>query len=71
MFVVCDNRSCMHNIRGEINYDLGNRPLVVFLTKLTDMQLGELDGGDRIWVEVKQKTNIRDLQEYGSRRSRL
>ncbi|OGO30820.1 MAG: hypothetical protein A2136_03240 [Chloroflexi bacterium RBG_16_54_11] len=28
MFVVCDNRSCMHNISGEINNCLGNRSLV-------------------------------------------
>ena len=28
IFVVCDNRACMRNIRSEINYCLGNRPLV-------------------------------------------
>ena len=36
MFVVCDNRSCMRDIRSEINYCLGNKPLVVSLTNLAD-----------------------------------
>lgn len=29
VFVVCDNRSCMHNICSEINYYLRNKLLVV------------------------------------------
>ena len=55
MFVVCDNRSCMRNIRSEINYCLGNRSLVVFLTNLADLQAGKRGEGDNIWLEVKQK----------------
>ncbi|MDI6694261.1 MAG: hypothetical protein QME21_04385 [Anaerolineales bacterium] len=55
MFVVCDNRSCMRNIRSEINYCLGNRSLVVSLTNLADLQTGKRGEGDRIWLEVKQK----------------
>ena len=41
MFVVYDNRSCMHNIRSEINYCLGNISLVVSLTILADLQIGK------------------------------
>jgi hypothetical protein len=55
MFVVCDNRSCMRNIRSEINYCLGNKPLVVPLTNLADLQAGKRGEGDRIWLEVKEK----------------
>jgi len=55
MFVVCDNRSCMRNIRSEINYCLGNRPLVVSLTNLADLQIGKRGEGDEIWLEVKQR----------------
>jgi hypothetical protein len=55
LFVVCDNRSCMRNIRSEINYCLGNRPLVVSLTNLADLQAGKRGDSDRIWLEVKQK----------------
>lgn len=56
MFVICDNRSCMRNIRSEINYCLGNRPLVVSLTNLTDLQNGKRGDSDRIWLEVRQKS---------------
>lgn len=55
MFVVCDNRSCMRNIRSEINHCLGNKPLVVSLTNLADIQTGKRGDGDKIWLEVKQK----------------
>jgi hypothetical protein len=55
MFVVCDNRSCMRNIRSEINYCLVNKSLVVPLKNLADLQLGKWGEGDRIWLEVKQK----------------
>ncbi len=55
MFVVCDNRSCMRNIRSEINYCLGHRSLVVSLTNLADLQAGKRGEGDRIWLEVKEK----------------
>ena len=54
MFVVCDNRSCMRNIRSEINYCLGNMSLVVSLTNLADIQTGKRCEGDGIWLEVKQ-----------------
>ena len=55
MFVVCDNRSCMRNIRSEINYCLGNKPLVVSLTNPADLQAGRQGDDDKIWLEVKQK----------------
>jgi hypothetical protein len=58
LFVVCDNRSCMRKIRSEINYSLGNRPVVVMLTNLADLQTGKRGDGDRIWLEVKQKGSI-------------
>jgi hypothetical protein len=32
MYVLSDNRSCMRDIRSEINYCLGNKPPVVLLT---------------------------------------
>lgn len=55
MFVVCDNRSCMRNIRSEINYCLGNKSLVVSLTNLADLQTGKRGDGDGIWLEIKRK----------------
>jgi len=55
MYVVCDNRSCMRNIRSEINYCLGNRSLVISLTNLADFQAGKRGEGDSPWLEVKQK----------------
>ena len=55
MFVVCDNRSCMRNIRSEINYCLGNKPLVVSLTNLADLQAGKRGEGDNIWLEQRHK----------------
>lgn len=57
MFVVCDNRSCMRNIRSEINYCLGNRSLVISLTNLADLQAGKRGESDGIWLEVKNKGN--------------
>ena len=41
MFVVCDNRTCMRNIRSEINYWMRNIPLFVSLTNLADLQTGK------------------------------
>jgi hypothetical protein len=55
MFVVCDNRSCMRNIRSEINYCLGNMQMVVSLTNLADLPAGKRGEGDSVWFEVKQK----------------
>jgi len=55
MFVVCDNRSCMRNIRSEINYCLGNRFLVVSLTNLVDLQTGKRGEGDSVWLEVRNR----------------
>jgi hypothetical protein len=56
MFVVCDNRSCMRNIRSEINYCLGNRSMVVSLTNLADLKVGKRGNEDSIWLETKQKS---------------
>lgn len=55
MFVVCDNRSCMRNIRSEINYCLGNKPLVVSLTNLADLQTGKRGEGDSVWLEARTR----------------
>ena len=55
LFVVCDNRSRTRNIRSEINYSPGNKPLVVSLTNLADLQAGKRGEGDRILLEVNQK----------------
>lgn len=55
MFVVCDNRSCMRNIRSEINYCLRNRQLLVSLTNLADMQTGKRGEGDSVWLEARTR----------------
>ncbi len=55
MFVVCDNRSGMRNIRSEINYCLGNKPLIVSLTNLADLQTGRRGEGDSIWLEARNR----------------
>lgn len=55
MFVVCDNRSCMRNIRSEINDCLGNRPLVASLTNLADLQSGKQGERDSVWLETRNR----------------
>jgi hypothetical protein len=55
MFVVCDNRSCMRNVRSEINYCLVNRPLVVSLTNMADLQVGKRGEGDSVWLEARNR----------------
>jgi hypothetical protein len=55
LFVVCDNRSCMRNIRSEINYSLGTKYSTISLTNLADLQAGKRGEGDSIWLEIKQK----------------
>jgi hypothetical protein len=55
IFVVCDNRSCMLNIRSEINYCLGNKQLVVSLTNLADLQAGKRGDGDSVWLEARNR----------------
>jgi len=55
MFVVCDNRSCMRNIRSEINYCLGNRSLLVSLTNLADLHAGKRGDGDSVWLEERSR----------------
>ncbi len=50
--MVCDNRSCMRNIRSEINYCLGNRSLFVSLSNLADLKAGKRGDGDNIWLEI-------------------
>ena len=55
MFVVCDNRSYMRNIRSEINYCLGNKPLVVSLTNLADLQTGKRGEAHSVWLEARAR----------------
>ena len=55
MFVMCDNRSCMRNIRSEINYFLGNRSLAVSLTDLADLQTGKRGEEDGVWLEARNR----------------
>jgi multidrug efflux pump subunit AcrA (membrane-fusion protein) len=55
MFVVCDNRSCMRNIRSEINYCLGNMAGVVSLTNLADLQAGKRGERDSVWLEARNR----------------
>ena len=45
MFLGCDNRSCMRNIHSKINYYMGNRLLVITLTKLADLLNGKSGEG--------------------------
>jgi hypothetical protein len=47
----------MRNIRSEIYYCLGNKPLVISLTNLVDLQVGKRGEGDTIWLEIKQRKN--------------
>lgn len=55
MFVICDNRSCMRNIRSEINYCFGNKPMEVSLTNLADLQAGKRGDGDSVWLEARNR----------------
>jgi hypothetical protein len=55
MFVVCDNHSCMRNIRREFNYYLGNKSLVVSMTNLADLQTGKRGEGDSVWLEARNR----------------
>jgi hypothetical protein len=55
MYVVCDNRSCMRNIRSEINYCLGNKRLVVSMTNLADLQAGKRGERDSVWLEARNR----------------
>jgi hypothetical protein len=57
LFVVCDNRSRMRNIRSEIKCCLGNKSLVVSLTNLTDLLVGKRGEGDSILLEAKREGN--------------
>ena len=55
LFVMSDNRSCIRNIRSEIDDSLGNMPLVVSLTYLADLQTGKRENGDSVWVEARNR----------------
>jgi hypothetical protein len=50
-----DDRSCMRNIRSENNYCLANRPLVVSLTNLANLQAGKRGERDTIWLEARNR----------------
>lgn len=55
LYVICENRSSMRNIRSEINYCLGNQQAEVSLTNLAELQTGKRGEGDSIWLETKQR----------------
>ena len=55
MFVVCDNRSCMRNVRSETNYCPGNMAVVVSLTNLANLQAGKRGEGDSVWLEARNR----------------
>jgi len=55
MFVVFDNRSCMRNIRSDIICCLGNKPRVVSLTNLADLQAGKRSERDSVWLEARNR----------------
>jgi len=55
MFGYCDNRSCIRNIRSEINYCLGNQSLVVSFTNLADLQAGKRCEGDSVWHKSRKR----------------
>lgn len=59
MVVVCDNHSWLRNIRSEINCCLGNRPLVVSLTNLAELQIGKRGVEDSSWPEVRKYREFR------------
>jgi hypothetical protein len=58
LYVVCDNSSCMRNIRSEINYCLGSKPVVIYLTNIADLLAGKRGDSDSIWLEKKEKVDI-------------
>ena len=45
LFVICDFRSCLRNIRSEINYTLGNMRAVISTTNLADLHAGKRGKG--------------------------
>jgi len=45
----------MRNIRNEINYCLGNNPLVVSLTNLADLQGEKRGEGGNVWLEARDR----------------
>ena len=55
LYVICENKASMRNIRSEINYCLGNQPATISLTNLADLQAGKRGEAESIWLEVKQK----------------
>ena len=55
MFVICDNHFCMRNIRSEINYCLGNKPLVVSQTNLAGFQTGKRGEGESVWIDLHNR----------------
>jgi hypothetical protein len=67
IFVVCDSRFRMRNMRSEINYCLGNKPLVVSLTKFADIQTVKRGEDDKIWPEIKKKRTKLFILKYFDR----
>ena len=55
--MVCENRTSMRNIRSEINYCLGNQPVIISLTNLTELQTGKRGDGDSVWLERSRKVS--------------
>jgi hypothetical protein len=55
MYVFCDNKSGMNRIISEMNYALGNRSAIIFLTNLAELQAGKRGNGDSIWLKTRRK----------------
>ena len=55
MVMVCDNRSCIRNIRSEINFCLEDQSLIVSLTNLATLQAGKRGEGESVWLEERTR----------------
>ncbi len=58
LYVFCDNRACMHNIRNEINFYLGRQAGQYFLTNLMDLQAGKRASDGGIWLEDRRNQPV-------------
>jgi hypothetical protein len=55
LYVVCDNRTCMRQVRSEINYALGKEPVAIHLTNISDYRIGKRGPGKSIWLDRRER----------------